>query len=101
MKKYVGILAVTLFALSSFSAQANPPGSSFANPIEEGGCGASYFEDVQGGYAFVDFSVPQLADGESIEVQGVGIRTGSYSLTFTCSNGTISNGGLTGDWWPD
>jgi hypothetical protein len=108
-----GIAAVTILS-SAMSTQAQTYGDG-DNPFEEGGCSAAvYNEETYSPYQIYSWAVPDLANGQSVDVDagltrfdpftGQAIVSGpggqNMWLTFTCNNGVISGGANYGYWTP-
>lgn len=105
-----GIAAVTVLS-SAMSTQAQTYGD---NPFGEGGCSAAvYNEETYSPYQVYSWAVPDLANGQSVDVDASVTRFDPYTgqpivsgpggglvLTFTCNNGVISGGSNFGYWTP-
>ncbi len=88
-------LLTSLIALTAAVA-GSADAATLYNPISNGGCGASYYEDHNYyGAKRTFFSVPDIANGAEIWVDGVTFEyTANYfvpvSAKFSCSNGVLS-----------
>lgn len=95
MSKKTKVLLTSLIFLAATvtgSAQA----ATLHHPGSNGGCGASGYEDYNYGAGDVTyFSVPAIANGAEVWVDGATFNTANNTVTpararFTCSNGVLS-----------
>ncbi len=112
MKKSLAslFLVATANILLAIPAIASSGSSTFYAPShdEDGGCREAGYNEYDNVF-FYDWTIPALADGESVTVtptlywQNPGTQSpppsgAGYEYTFTCNNGTLSSPGAGAPW---
>lgn len=93
-KKTKALLSSMIVLAASIAGTANA--MTLHNPIGNGGCGASRYEDHNAWAADLTLlSVPEIANGEQVLVHGVTMHYAMNTVSaatalFSCSNGVLS-----------
>jgi hypothetical protein len=101
-KLFVAVTLTGAFAVIPTIADSYQ-GSNYYSPAEEGGgCRtADYMEEDFAAGVLYGWSIPDLADGESVTISSNPYPQNGYAagdFTFTCNNGTLSGGSPFGIW---